>query len=356
MSEIKTLFNDPEFGLLGAQEFYNKLKSKGVKVTFKEVKDELAHLESYSLNKNVVKKYSMRKTIVDHVDQQWQADLVEMDVPTGAPADQNDGIRYLLTVIDCFSKYAWARPLKSKADVHEAFTDILSKGRIPERLQTDKGTEFYNKKMDLIYKQHNINHFSTQGDTKAAIVERFNRTLKMKMGRWFSSKQTFRYIDVLQKLVDNYNNTKSRPIKMTPVEASKKENHDIVFDNLYHNYDTNVEPRYKVGDLVRTIWTKGRFSKEHIGKWTPELFRIDKISRSNPPSYFLKDIEGEEIEGAYYEEELQQVPESVLNEPRRIDKIIKERGKGDKKEYFVSYIGWESKFNEWIPASKLQAV
>ena len=122
-----------------------------------------------------------------HIDDQWVADLVEMQ-----PLKRwNRGTQYLLTVIDVFSKYAWVAPLKSKTGkaVTAALESILrrSGGRRPRRLQTDKGKEFCNTTFAKMLDHYGIRHFSTQGDAKASVVERFNQTLKGRMYRYFTA-------------------------------------------------------------------------------------------------------------------------------------------------------------------------
>jgi len=127
------------------------------------------------------------------IDLQWVAYLIEVI----NIAKSNRGYRYLLTVVDVFSKYAWVEPVKSKSgqDVTTAFEKILkrSQGRQPQNLQTDDGNEFYNKHFQALIKRKNIHHFSTSGDTKASVVERSNRTLKERRYRYFTIKNTLTF-------------------------------------------------------------------------------------------------------------------------------------------------------------------
>ena len=126
-----------------------------------------------------------------------------------AIARQNKGARYLLTVIDVFTKYAWVAPIKSKdaAAVTEAFRQILKAvaPRHPNRLQTDKGKEFFNVSFAALMKRHNIQHFANESDQKAAVVERLNRTIKTRIWTYLSDRGTVCWVDVIQKLVDAYN-------------------------------------------------------------------------------------------------------------------------------------------------------
>jgi hypothetical protein len=105
---------------------------------------------------------------------------------------------------------------------------------------------------------------------------------------------------------------------------------------------------YKVGDIVRIPKHKAQFSKEIIGNWTIELFKISKVLNTTPPTYHIEDLKGEMIDGGFYENELQIVPKSVLNSPFRIETQLKKRIKNKRKEVFVQYLGYPPKLNEWI--------
>jgi transposase InsO family protein len=190
----------------------------------------------------------------------------------------NDGYKYLLTVIDVFSKYAWVRPLRSKSgnDVASAFKDIMDGGkRSPRLVWSDKGKEFYNKNVESL-----VTLYSTENEEKSCVVERFNRTLKGIMFKYFTANNTYRYIDVIQEMVDLYNNTKHRSIKMTPVEASNPENESQVYLNLYDDviHDTQEwpKPKFSVGDRVRITKKHTVFKKSYLPLWTEELFVVSE--------------------------------------------------------------------------------
>jgi hypothetical protein len=154
VEKIIRLYNNPKFGFVNLDVFSEKLKEKGINVSRQELEKILSPEDSYSLNKAVRKHFPSRKVLVYNVFEQLQADLVHMDNPQGAPAKDNDGIKYLLTVIDCFSKYAWVVPLKDKKaeSIVKAFQPILEEAH-PEFLQVDKGTEFYNASFKNLFKK-----------------------------------------------------------------------------------------------------------------------------------------------------------------------------------------------------------
>ena len=168
------------------------------------------------------------------------ADLIEVQ----PLAQYNKGIRYLLTVIDVLSKYAWVRPLKNKTgpSVVEALETIVDEGRKAVRLQTDKGKEFYNKGVQDWFKEQGIKHFSTKGDAKASVVERFNRTIKQRLYRYFTAANTLEFDSHLQALVDGYNATPHRSIGMAPKQVTWKMNQPCGNACMVNPKRRNVNP------------------------------------------------------------------------------------------------------------------
>ena len=153
---------------------------------------------------------------MNSIDESWATDLIDMKA---FPKD-NNGIKYLLTVIDVFSKFVWIVPLKRKTgqEVANTFSRIL-KERRPSKTLVDKGQEFYNKDVQKL-----VELYSTENEEKSCVIERFNRSIKEKMFKYFSANNTRKFVYVLDLLVDQYNNTIHSSIKMTPKEVSRKEN------------------------------------------------------------------------------------------------------------------------------------
>ena len=135
-------------------------------------------------------------------------------------AKQNGGMRYLLTV---FSKFAWAIPVYSKdaKAITTAFGQVLTTAdpRHPKRLQTEKGKEFFNSDFQALMKRHGIQQFASESEQKAAVVERFNRTIKTRIWTYLSDRGTVRWVDVILDLVDAYNHSRHRSIGMAPADV-----------------------------------------------------------------------------------------------------------------------------------------
>ena len=205
-----------------------------------------------TLHKPSRKKFPRNIYFADGIDQTWQVDLI--DLPKLARF--NRGYRFILTCIDVFSKFAWVQPLKNKkgSGVAAALKKMFAYGRQPTQLQSDKGKEFLNKDVQKLLKDMKIHFFTIQNpDTKAAIVERFNRTLKERIFRHFTKANNSRYQHILQSVVDGYNDSYHRSIKTTPISVNK-ENESAVWNTLYgkirkrsyHNPRNILKP----GDLV----------------------------------------------------------------------------------------------------------
>ncbi|KAL9954543.1 hypothetical protein ACROYT_G042094 [Oculina patagonica] len=187
---------------------------------------------------------------------------------------------------------------------------------------------------------------------KAVVIERFNRTLKAKMYKQFTIQGNTQYLEILPKIVKEYNNTKHNSIKMTPTEASKKKNEGTVYFNLYGDMEqVSSKPKFKVDDRVRiSRYKRMVFDKGYTPNFSEEIFIVDKIQYSNPITYKLKDLNNVEIQGSFYEPELLKAKQAVF----RIDKVIRRDYK--KKQALVKWKGYSDDFNSWIPMKDLQDI
>ena len=241
---LESIYLDPShpasFG--GLDAVYRAVKEKGKsKISRKQVQYWLSQQDVYTLHKPARRHYKRSRVIVPGIDAQFQADLVDVQ----NLSRYNKGYKYLLTCIDIFSKYAWVVPLKTKQgqELVKAFQTILASRLKPSKLQTDQGTEFLNRVFQKFLRENNIDFFTVNSGLKASVVERFNRTFKNKMYKYFTAKNTLSYIDVLPQLVKSYNNTYHRSIKMKPSQVTKA-NEVKVWDTLYGS-DVQKRVRFK---------------------------------------------------------------------------------------------------------------
>ncbi|XP_043474365.1 uncharacterized protein LOC122506316 [Leptopilina heterotoma] len=244
------------------------------------------------LHRQARKNYPRRKVQMRGIDETWQADLVEM-IPYSY---SNKGFKYMLTVIDIFSKYAWAVAVKSKngKDISLAMKTILKQGRIPKNLHTDRGKEFYNSEFKSLMQEFNINLYSTY--TYKAI--------------------NYKWINLLPTLISKYNNKKHRTIGIKPKDVTVE--------------DTR--------ELLRRI--------RYTPNWTTEIFTVDQVKSTKLVTYKLKDYQNQPIEGGFYEEELVKVqyPDVYL-----VEKVLKTRGN----DVYVKWLGFDSSHNSWIKKSDM---
>lgn len=336
-------------------------KAMNGKMNKKEVKTWLQSQETYTLHKPVQRKFPRNKYILSNFNELWQVDLSDMRTYS----KYNDDFKYILCVIDVFSKYAYVRAIKKKnsTTIIKCFDDIFSEAKAtPRHIQSDKGTEFVSNDVRRFLKNKNVNYYTTNNpDIKASIVERFQRTLKMKMWRYFTHKNTYRYINILQDLVHSYNHSFHTSIKMKPCEVSS-ENIMTVWCNLYDrpNKKNSVliktTPKFNINEYVRITKYKHIFQKGYETNWSDEIFIITSIIPRSPyVVYTLKDLQNEPIVGTFYEKELQKV---IYNPTLayKIDKLLQQRHKSGRKEVLVKWKGYPKKFNSWIPLSSLEEI
>ena len=298
---------------------------------------------SQELHKSRKINFTRRKVISNHIDHIWGIDLITMI----KYHKQNKNYKYILTVIDFFSKYSWCYPLKTKKseEIINSFKDIFKKSkRKPTMIQSDEGTEFTNNQTQTFFKDNNINWYHTYNrDIKCSICERYNRTILNKIYKNFTLNNNTIWINDLDKLVNEYNNSYHRSIKMKPIDASLKVNENIVRNNLYNFKITNKKPKFSIGDRVRISLLKNTFEKSYTSNWSEELFIIDNIKTSNVHYYFLKNLKGEKIDGMFYEQELLKT-NMKENDLYIIEKIIRK----NKDKYFVKWRNYSDEFNSWI--------
>lgn len=292
------------------------------------------------LHRSSRKNYKRRRVLLKGIKDMWQADLVEM-LPY---SKLNKGYRYILVVINVFSKFVWVKPLKSKSakDVSSSIKKIIKDVGAPNNLQTDMGKEFFNKDFKKLMDEFNINHYNTYSNLKASVVERVNRTIKNLMWKKFSLRGNFKWIDILDEIVKKYNNTIHSTINKKPNEVNVKNEADILKSSFTHikTVDPKI-PKFKVGDFVRISKQREAFTKGYTPNWSNEIFHITKIKMTNPTTYLIEDENQSKIYGGFYGEELQKVkhPDVYL-----VEKILRRKGN----KVYVKWLGLDKTNNSWI--------
>lgn len=319
--------------------------SKQTRIPISQTKKWLERQDTYTLHKEAKVNFPRRKTIAFHAYEIFQCDLIDMI----KYAKFNKDYKYILTVIDVFSRFAFAFPLKSKhsANIINAFKKLFSFKK-PIFVHTDRGSEFLNKSVQTFFKKEKVKFFTTFSDKKASLCERFNRTLKNKLWKLFWHRRNYKYWDVLPKLIESYNASIHRSIGTTPKEAATiPQLRSEIFERLYGINNKVIKYKYQIDDVVRITKSRSVFDKSYLPRWSDEVFVVCKRNLTNPPTYVLKDLKDKIIKGCFYEQELQRVTKTD-RDIWPIEKIIRTKGRGKSKQYLVRWRGFDRKFDSWI--------
>ena len=234
----------------------------------------------------------LKKVYSQFKDNIWGVDLAD----TKLLSKQNKGIKYFLCSIDLYSKYAFVVSLKDRKGINitNAFKKIIKQsGRKPNKIWVDQGSEFYNQDFKKWLSNNGIIMYSTYNEGKSVVVERFIRTLKNKLYKHLTTTSKNVYYDVLNDIVNEYNNTKHSTIKIKSKDV--KDDEGVHIDE--HN---EKSARFNVGDRVRISKLKNIFAKGYTRNWSKEIVIVNKINDTVPYTYNLKDLNDEGIIGSFY--------------------------------------------------------
>lgn len=302
------------------------------------------------IHKPVRRNYKRRKVILKGISDLFQSDLCVL----ANYARYNKGYKYILIVIDCFSKFLWTRALKTKSatEVRDAILDIFSSEKpkfLPKNFQTDQGTEYYNKKLKSVFTKYGINHYSTFTIMKSNFAERVIRTIKNIIFRTFHLNGNYNWIDSISKITMTYNKTRHSTTGMRPIDVFRgpKKIERLLLQTVYNDPKRIYKlPKFSLGDIVRISKLRSVFSKGYTAGWTTELFRIGSIKYTNPITYNIIDMDGNDIRGAFYETEIQKTKEP---EVYLVEKILRRKAG----KVLVKFLGLDSSKNSWIEDKNL---
>lgn len=275
------------------------------------------------LHRPARRRFARRHVTVKGINDLYQADLVEM-IPY---AKVNKGMKYILTMINCFTKFALAVPLKSKSATEVALNlePILKKHKMIH-FQTDQGTEWFNSRVNNLMVKYNINHYHTFSEIKSCIVERFNRTLKEKLWRMFTAQGSYEWVSTLPKIVREYNDTVHRTIGLKPKDVRQK-HVKVILERLKQTEKQAPKSatlsKFKVNDKVRISKYKKVFKKGYLPNWTNETFTVYAVKNTRPVTYLLRDSKGDLLKGGFYDQEL---AKAKTGNVYLVEKVIKTKG------------------------------
>ena len=262
------------------------------------------------------KNYITNKTDVYHIDDVWSLDILDVK---DYGAENNRGYRYVLVVIDNFSKFGWTIPLKNKnaQTIKDSFENILiSSKRSPNLIETDRGKEFYHIIFQDFLNKNNIKLYSRNSSYGAVFAERFNRTIRDLLKKIVFEQGDAKWVDILPTITKQYNNKVHSSTKLTPIQASLKKHEGYVYKNLLDKRK-KVTPKFQINNLVRTADLKKTFSKRDTTNWSYKLYKIAEIMKDTIPSYRIDNLKER------YNESLLKKTELTLKENKDVMKKLK---------------------------------
>jgi hypothetical protein len=369
MSLLHELYTDPAHpaGFSSIERLFLHAREQNPKVKREEVEEFLTHMDPYTLYRRNPRRFPRLKFKVKAPHRILSVDIADMI----RVEKHNDGYRYALVGVDTFSRFAWMIPLKTKSGVEVAKTleEHIFKPVPYPRLHVDKGKEFYNTTVQDMLRRYDSRLYSTYGsNTHAVHAERCIRTLKGRLFRWMNFNNTWRWIEVVPKIVEAYNHATHRAFKnkYTPYQVHYQPELAPIIRDMMNEVP---KPRgrkgkkivkrkgkkiLKPGSTVRLSQLQSIFAKEQYPMNSEEIFRVKTSElKENIPVYRLEDLKNDPVPGLFYHNDLVPTAEKDLYV---IDQILKTRGKGKKKQFFVSYVGYPSSFNEWITQKQLEKI
>ena len=203
---------------------------------------------------------------------------------------------------------------KTSEETARAFDAIFKDfDQHPVNIMTDSGLEFFNSKVRQVMSSYNIVHYKPRTKTqwKASVVERVIQTLKRRLEKYFHHNQTKKWIDAIDQIVQNYNNTPHSAHGLKPVDVTE-ENSDDVYKKMFPDRNLTVICKLKIGDKVRKIREKTLFEKGYTQNWSDEIYKIVDVRQSNGICwYILKTLADEEVTGIWYYYQLNLVSRDV---------------------------------------------
>lgn len=326
-------------------------------------KTYLQGIESYGLHREYKQPKHYNPYYVHNRRKQVQGDLIDI----AKISSQNGGVKFLLLLIDIFTKKVWVYPLRDKSgpSVKRVLTTWLLSlaGQLPEILKTDRGREFIARPVQQLLAAHGVEWQPASGTLKAAIAERANKTLQILIYKYLTENETLRYLDKLPALVRTYNKRPHRSLGgLTPAAADLPENEARVQATFHERYAKLAALRrqnlpLKVGQLVRVKTEAKKISssaRAYALQFHGEYFRIIRINRTLPVAmYYLSSLDtGEHIEGGFYANELQPQKGDVF----RIESVLGRRRRRGRREILVKWRYFGPRWNEWIPETDLRRV
>lgn len=376
---LKRIYTDP--GQAGSFSGLDKLKKVAsndgrADISTEDIATFLQKQDTYTANRPARQRFKRSRVIAYGIN-----DLVDIDLADFSKLSKfNKKYKFLLVAIDVFSRFAKVVPLRDKTatSVLSALQGIYGTGPVPHKIRSDRGLEFKNSKVSEFFKSKGIKHYFASPPIKAGYAERLIESLKQLVYKYLYHEHTYSYIDVLDKLIDNYNSRPHRGLGNLAPKNVNELNEASLWNRMYVNSlgksksttgksterqfskGSNFQPARKYnfdrGNLVRISYTKSPFQRAYKQSFTDEVFLItDRYLIDSIPVYKLSDTQNEIVEGVFYGPDLQRVikPDTELY---KIDRILRRKGKGRDQQVLVRWQGYGPKFDSWVLKSSVKNI
>ncbi len=270
---LKKYYYNPETGFQSYAKLYKKVKIDFPHITIKQVKDFIKDQESAQVYSRNVKP-QFNQTLVAGFGC-VQMDLLDLNIYKG----HNNRYRYILLVVDIYSRMLFALPLRTKGakECFDAFISIrgefVKAGYDIVNVVSDYGSEFKNKYFLDYYKENDIKAYYKNPDVfsgSLGIVDRMCATIRLLLNKYFIGTNTFEWVSVLPKLVSNINSSFQRTIKAVPIKIWEG-------DELNNQEIREPIKRLSVGDTVRVLNNASVFNKKHLTRFSQMVYKIEAI-------------------------------------------------------------------------------
>lgn len=283
----------------------NNPLSKASGKTQSQVTKFLEKQNVYSKHKQFCARFPRLLTTGEYIFSHVQVDLVDVS----KLSKYNRNFKFVLTMIDVFSRYGFTIGIRRKTgeEVANAFRETFDRiGLYPTYLVCDFGREFRNQHVRSYLESKSINLIHSSSELKCAMLERWNRTWETRLYKYFTHKNTLKWIDVAEKITTAINKSFNRSIRCTPeqVFTGKRMPDPSSLRGGDREIKMRKKPKYKIGDRVRLWKTDKTFRRGYEVAWTEEIFSIVEVIKSSPPTYRIVDEDGDEITGRVYEREI----------------------------------------------------
>lgn len=333
-------------------------------ITQNEVRQWLLSQETYARFRPARRKHALNFYSVNEIDRVWEADLCDYR----NLEEHNDGYRYILTIIDCLSRYLWAYAIRSKGkeDMAAVFRHhFASTGRKCKHLQTDHGLEFTNSLVQDVMRENGIAFKTIENRGHACLAERVNKTIKSKLHKVMIHRGSWKWIEALPQVVAAYNQTRHSSTGYRPADVNKGNAFDIWAASYTHKRQAAAQPSARtlgsaprIGDHVRVSIVKSSFEKGYTPRFSQQIYKITDTMEMKPfRMYILSDLHGHRLKGRFYREELLTVPSPTRDTLYRVEKILKRRQvRGRQAKVLVRWEGWEKEWDSWEFEKAIQPV